>query len=124
MGEIVRISCACGFGCEMLIGLCMETGGFYTLPAVCEECREFIAADYYNPRCPLCGIRPIFYGDTEHKYDGFALYEEKHMRLKGTDHPFSLHIDRALARPNASNRYWCPRCGRKELRFVYTGFRE
>ena len=95
-----------------------------TLPAVCEECREFIAADYYNPRCPLCGIRPIFYGDTEHKYDGFALYEEKHMRLKGTDHPFSLHIDRALARPNASNRYWCPRCGRKELRFVYTGFRE
>jgi RNA polymerase subunit RPABC4/transcription elongation factor Spt4 len=123
MAEILKASCTCGFGCEMLAGLSLETGNVYNLPAVCEECREFVAADYYNPRCPLCGKKPVFFGNMGCNYQDFVLYEEKHLPLKGTEHRFARHIDRATAFPVTADPYWCPRCGKKELRFDHTGFK-
>ena len=119
MGSILLALCGCGFERKILEG---PDGAVYHLPALCEECREFLVVDYYQPKCPACGKRPIFFGEMERKYIGFILGEEKHTPLKKKYHRPPTHIDISLALPMAHNPYWCPKCGKKSLTFTYLGF--
>ena len=119
MGGILLVLCTCGFRRQLNEG---PVGSEYHLPALCEECREFIVVNYYKPKCPTCGKRPVFFGEMEHKYDSFILGEEKHKPAKKKIYRLPTHIDIALALPMASSCYWCPKCGQKNLTFTYLGF--
>ena len=119
----MHAGCGCGFEREILSGL--QADGAYLLPAVCEECRQFLAAYYRNPKCPSCGKRPVFFGEMAHKYQSFVLYDEtKHVPAKkGRDRP-KAYLEATLAAPMAYDPYWCPECGQKRLKFMYDGFWE
>jgi hypothetical protein len=122
MGQILTASCVCGFARQILIGRGLEDTGRYPLPALCEACHELVIADFNNPVCPACGQRPVFYGEMDHKYVGFEPYTGKKAVLKKTAYRRTGHSDLILAEPNAANIYWCPKCGKKTLKFNYDGF--
>ena len=103
MGEILTASCDCGFHKQILAGQGSHDTGEYPLPALCEECRELMVADFNKPECPLCGRRPIFYGEMDHKFIDFVPYEEKHISAAKGSRERTSHLDRTLAAPNASN---------------------
>ena len=119
-GEILHASCLCGFSLEIHEGL--QPTGEYLLPAVCEECREFLVIDYHHPRCLGCGKRPIFYGEMDHKFFNFVLYEEKHKLPKMKRYHSPAYSECTLAAPMAGNLYGCPKCRQKSLVFSYDGF--
>ncbi len=108
-GQILHASCPCGFYIEILQGF--QSTGAYLLPAACEECREFLVQDYHHPRCPGCGKRPIFFGEMDHKFLDFIMFEEKHKFPQRRSYHPSAYSERTLAMPMAGNHYGCPKCG-------------
>jgi predicted RNA-binding Zn-ribbon protein involved in translation (DUF1610 family) len=122
-GQVLHARCGCGFEREILSG--MQADGAYHLPAVCEECRTFLVADYRNARCPTCGKRPIFFGETAHKFSNFVLYDEKkHVPAKKRGYRVKPYLEETLAAPMSGDLYWCASCGQKRLRFSYDAFWE
>jgi hypothetical protein len=120
-GQVLHAKCECGFEMEILEGL--QADGAYHLPAVCEECRHFLVADYRNPKCPGCGKRPIFFGEMAHKFRDFVLYnEKKHVPAKKTGYRVKAYLEETLASPMSGDPYCCAACGQKRLRFSYDGF--
>ncbi len=115
MGSFVSADCSCGhhgFGC---VGAGFET--FMTecsFPCHCPSCSKVVSADLLaaQPSCPDCGSTAI------------VSYEDPSMIGVAGDEivaSWAPPMDRSRTFSLTDGTYFCPACGKKELRFTDAG---
>ena len=116
MGSAITARCKCGFESDsILVGGGMRN--FKTvchMPGVCRNCNRFVVANYLakRPRCPECGKKITFYNDPSlQASEGESEDQDKRTIFEWNVPP--PHKSILLT----DTRYYCPKCGRMDLRF-------
>ena len=114
MGVILQGQCECGFETENLFiggGMLDFTSKCY-IPAVCLNCNIFLVKNYNKKfsKCPKCRKKVVFYNDPQLQNKpkhGSPLFEWN----ISEDDPFIL----------LDTEYYCPKCKKKQMRFIDMG---
>jgi len=118
MGTIISAECECGFepGEIFAGGGMFDFAGVCDVPALCENCREFVVVNYLgrSPKCPKCRKKVIAYNDP-------ILQTKRDKTGSGSDvfHWFIEKSNVSFVLPD--DYYLCPKCGKKRMRFFDVG---
>ena len=118
MGTIISAECECGFEPEEFFvgGGMFDYAGVYDVPALCENCHEFVVVNYLgkNPKCPKCREKVVAYNDP--------IFQMKREKTGSGSDVFSWFIEKltdSFVLPD--DYYLCQKCGKKRMRFSDIG---
>ncbi len=115
MGNILKISCKCGFKERLLVGGGMQTfESFCGAPAMCPACQKWSPANYYaspaEQTCKDCGGPLVFYNDPS---------LQANPKAKGTIFSWGTTADKTFTLP--ATKFNCPQCGNLTLKMKDVG---
>ena len=119
MGYILEATCVCGFTTKIFSGRGFYSKAEHFLPAYCGECHELVRVDYKsnNPKCPSCGEKPMFYGESDFELMANPPDQSKMHNTREEWYRVTFGRNPPFAGPITGNSYLCPKCNNKTLVF-------